>query len=188
MKKQDILGAMAFIENASTQLGTTSHVWGGFTLDIYEGRFLREHSDIDYLTVDLLQLRPQLLEYFEQADWQVKTVINGDVVATRDGIELHLGDVYLRNRAVWTHNGKNGILTFPLSWLRKKAVAFCGIQVHVVEPEFEYVVKHFPALLNPSWQPREKDISARKRLAAILLEKNIDVNRLRSQVSDQIGA
>lgn len=186
-QERNVLEAMAFVEAVSARLGTTSYIWGGFSLDIYEGQFLREHNDIDYLTLNLLPLRPQFIEAFKQTDWQVKVVINEDVTARKNGVKLHLGNVRLGNQVTWTHNGEEGVLTFPLDWLSKEAHKFCGVKVHVVEPHFEYVVKHYPALLNPNWVPRDKDLAARQKLSEILLGKTIDINDLRRHVSDKRG-
>lgn len=50
---QALLSAMALVEQVSSMLDTTSYLWGGCALDVYQGHILRDHSDLDYLTEDL---------------------------------------------------------------------------------------------------------------------------------------
>ena len=173
---------MGFIEEISTEVGTTSFIWGGFTIDIYRGQYLRQHHDIDYLTVNLSTLKPQINRLLNQEGWLVKHIVNGDISATKDGIKIHLGNIYLEKQARWTHNGQEGILCFPSEWLGKNRVNFCGVPIHVVEPEFEYVIKENPKLLNEKWCPREKDLIARRELTKVLTDKKVDLDKLASQV------
>jgi hypothetical protein len=57
------------------------------------------------------------------------------------------------------------------------------MEVHVVAPELQYVLKECPELLNPDWIIREKDIFEKEYLRSILLEKGIDVCSLHELAS-----
>lgn len=180
---QPILNALKLINLIAKSVHTTAYVWGGLALDIYMGSLLRSHHDIDYLVENLHLLRSALLEQFMKAGWSVQTVVNGDLTLTCYGVKIHLGNIALNNRVTWTHNGEQGFLQFPLSWLKSEPIHFYDVPVHVVAPEFEYVVKHYPHILNPNWQLRPKDLIAQAQLEDILEKQAIDFSSLYQQVN-----
>jgi hypothetical protein len=57
-KNEQQLQAMELLETYSKRLHTIPWIWGGFTIDVYENHFLREHEDLDYLTLNLHNLIP----------------------------------------------------------------------------------------------------------------------------------
>jgi hypothetical protein len=126
---------MELVEAYSGKLETTSWIWGGFTVDIYKNRVLREHDDLDYLTLNLHSLIPQFSEMFARCGWQVKVLENDDLKLVRDGIKVHLGHVEITDKARWTHNGDKGSIWFPSNWLDFQSADFCGIKIHVVKPD-----------------------------------------------------
>ena len=85
--------------------------------------------------------------------------------------------------ARWHHNGRFGYVDFPAGWLKPEPVAFCGVNVHVVAPELEYVLKSRPRLLNPDWNLEERHRLARDRLAEVLIARGVDLEGLYQQVS-----
>jgi len=157
-RNQKNLDAMRLIESVSRSLKTVSWIWGGFTTDIYVGRILREHDDLDYLTLNLYLLKINLSEVFSSYGWRVENLVNGDLKLKKDGIKVHLGNVELDKTAKWTHNGEKGSLLFPGSWLSFDVVEFVGMKLHVIAPELQYTLKEHPELLNSDWVLREKDI------------------------------
>lgn len=173
-KDQKSLAAMRLVESVSQSLKTTSWIWGGFTTDIYMGRILREHHDLDYLTLNLHLLKGKFKEAFAGYGWQTEDLENGDLRLTKDDVKIHLGNVELGETARWTHNGDKGSLLFPVSWLNWNVIEFYGIGLHVVAPELQYVLKERPELLNPDWLIRDKDILDREYLRDIL-KKGTDV-------------
>ncbi len=179
------LSAMKLVETFSKNLNTFSWIWGGFTIDIYENQILREHDDLDYLTLNLHSLIPEFVKLFENCGWQTQLLINGDLKIRRSGVKIHMGHVELSDNARWTHNGEQGSIWFPQEWLNTNPVIFCGIEIHVVEPQFQYVMLEYPQMLNPNWQWRETDISARKYLKSLLRAKGIHSQSLLQQVSDR---
>ncbi len=88
---------------------------------------------------------------------------------------MHLGNVELGEIAKWTHNGEEGSILFPVSWLTFEVVRFSGIELHVIAPELQYVLKEHPEMLNSDWQLREKDVLDKKYLRDILAKKRVDV-------------
>jgi hypothetical protein len=169
------LEAMRLVENVSGSLKTVSWIWGGYTTDIYMGRILREHDDVDYLTLNLKRWKSRFAEAFLGHGWRAEDAENGDLKLKQDGIKIHLGHVELGETARWTHNGEKGSLLFPVSWLRPEVIPFCGMELHVIAAEFQYVLKECPELLNPDWDGREKDILEKEYLRDILLKKGIDL-------------
>ncbi len=180
---QKFMETIALVENISRSLQTISWVWGGFTTDIYMGQILREHDDLDYLTLNLHKLKPYFVEAFLDCGWQVKNLENGDLKFKKDSIKVQLGNIEFGERARWTHNGGNGSLLFPVSWLSSNVVEFAGIKLHVIAPELQYVLKEHPELLNPAWLMREKDIFDKEYLRDFLLKRQVDVCSLHKFVS-----
>lgn len=185
---QKHLDAMALVEGVSRSLKTVSWVWGGYTTDIYVGRILRAHDDLDYLTLNLHRLKSQFAETFSHHGWQTKDLENGDLSLKKGNVRVHLGNVEAGDVARWTHNGEKGALLFPVSWLSLDTIEFYGRELHVVAPELQYVLKEHPELLNPDWHNRAKDILAKEYLLEILLKRGIDVCSLHELVTSLYSA
>ena len=181
------LATMALVEALSARLGTLSYLWGGCALDAYEGRILRAHRDIDYMTVGLAGLGPQFAALFREAGWEATWTPNAMVTARTEGIHIALGALDLGDEATWWDNGDLGYVRFPAAWLRPQPVDLDGVPVHVVEPEFEYMIKSRPRLLNPDWNLKERHIAARERLREILQARGVDPESLYPRVSHYTG-
>lgn len=181
-QNQKNLEAMKLVEAVSTSLGTGSWLWGGFVPDVYAGQVLREHGDLDYLTWNLHSRRAKLAEIFHGHGWQPQTLENGDLHLRKDGVKIQLGNIKFESYVKWTHNGDKGYILFPVTWLRIKPMSFCDTEVHVVEPEFQYVLKQHPELLNPAWKPREKDLHDGRFLCDLLQQKNVKIENLISLI------
>lgn len=177
--------AMSLVENFSNSLNTVSWIWGGFTIDIYENRILREHDDLDYLTLNLHNRIPEFTKLFKTNGWQTKLLENGDLKLKQKDIKIQLGHIEFLDKVCWSHNGDKGSIWFPAEWLNMNPVKFCGIKVHVVQPEFQYVLLEHPQILNPEWNPREKDIVAREYLKGCIENKGICPGSLFEQVHDE---
>ena len=181
-KTESIFSVMELVEACSRKLETISWVWGGLTIDIYENRMLREHDDLDYLTLNLHNLIPQLSDLFASCGWQAKVLENGDLKLIREGVKVHLGHVEIADKARWTHNGDKGSVWFPSDWLNFQLVDFCSIEVHVVKPEFQCVMIERPQMLNPNWTLRDKDIVAQEYLRNHFEKRRINPHVLLEQV------
>jgi hypothetical protein len=175
---------MALIESISVELDTRAFIWGGWMPDVYKGRLLREHSDIDYYVIDLHRFLASLHERLFRDSWEVRKELGGYLLcATRGGVKLHLGHVEISDRVVeWKHNGVDDSIFFPVDWLGQEPIAFLGVHVHVVKPELGYVLKTSPGLMNPEWTWRDKDQTDIEMLRALLLAKGVDVESLRPHV------
>ena len=181
-REQDLLHAMAQVEAASNSLHTTSWVWGGLIADIYQGFFLRDHHDIDYLTRDLIKMQQSLTEAFQELGWQIQQLVNGDLKLSKGQIEVQLGNVTFAGEACWTHNGKLGSIFFPASWLRVESMKFYKFEIHAAEPELQYALLSQPQLLNPDWAPREKDRTALSYLRSLLEAKKARLDDLKNLI------
>lgn len=177
------LDSMRLVETTSRSLDTVSWILGGFVTDIYVGRVLREHDDLDYLTLNLHALKSKFAEVFLRDGWQAKNLVNGDLKLKKDDFKIHMGNVELGETAKWTHNGEKGSLLFPVSWLRFDPVEFVGMKLHVVAPELQYVLKEHSELMNPDWVLREKDLLEKEYLRDILIKKGIKICSLHKLVN-----
>jgi hypothetical protein len=127
-------------------------------------------------------LKSKFAETFSSYAWQAENLANGDLKLKKDGVKVHLGNVEIGEASKWTHNGERGALLFPVSWLNFDVAEFCGMEIHVVASELQYVLKEHPELLNPDWVIREKDVLEKGYLQDILLKKGIDVCSLHELV------
>ena len=183
-KNQHLLDAIKLIETVSKNLETITWLWGGLVVDITQGGFLREHDDLDCLTMNLHQLKSQFSGVFKKLRWVTKDLENGDLKLTKDNIKIHLGHIKLSDKVTWTHNGEKGSLIFPVSWLPLEMTEFCGVKTHVALPELQYVLKRHPKLLNPEWKTRDKDILDLIALEKILTKRGIEISTLCAMVTD----
>jgi hypothetical protein len=174
-RHQKQLDTFNLVECLTQSVGTTSWVWGGYVTDICMGRILRDHDDVDYLTLNLHALLSEIMEAFSNRGWQTKVLVNGDLSLKKEGVKVHLGNLEFGELARWTHNGEQGALLFPLSWLSPDVIKFYGMGIHVVAPELQYVLKEHPELLNPDWLLREKDRHDKEYLRDILMQKGTEI-------------
>jgi hypothetical protein len=164
---------MQLIESVSWPLNAVSWIWGGFTTDIYMGQILREHDDLDYLTLNLHLLSSQFVEAFLNYGWRAEDLVNGDLKLKKDRVKAHLGNVDV----VMLQSGRI-MVREALS-----SSCFMAEPRYVVASELQYVLKERPELLNPDWLIREKDILEKVHLRDILFKKGIDVCSLHKLVT-----
>jgi hypothetical protein len=174
----EMLAGMALVEQASASMNTVSWVWGGWVSDIYAGRVLRSHHDVDFLTLHLRERDSEIAAWFVARGWTSLILANGDLGLRRPSVKMELGRLELGVQARWMHNGEKGSLWFPRNWLQPEPVAFCGRVVHVVQPELQYVLLEHPELLNPAWKPRPKDLADRESLRLLLQQRGVDPSSL----------
>jgi hypothetical protein len=184
MKTDELIAAMQQVEAFSISLNSTAWIWGGLTMDIYQGKILREHHDLDYLTLHLHELFKPLAEKFQNAGWFAQRLSNGDLKLEKGGVKIHLGHLSIGQSVRWTHNGSLGSLYFPVEWVVQAARTFCNIEIHVIAPQLQYALLDHPELLNPDWEPREKDRTAKAYFKTWLTSNGIAVEHLRSQIHD----
>jgi hypothetical protein len=182
MKNDGLLSAMRQVEEVSGSVHTTSWIWGGLTADIHHGCFLREHDDLDYLTLHLHELIEPLSRRFQEAGWQAQQLSNGDLKMEKSAVEVRLGHIALTQEICWAHNGDLGSLFFPENRLVQEPKRFYDIDIHVIAPELQYVLLEHPELLNPDWESRDKDTAARARLKTMLGAKGVPVDGLRALI------
>ncbi len=185
MKTDELLSALKTVEEISADLRATSWVWGGLTADIYTGRLMREHDDLDYLTLNLHDLAGRISSRFRKAGWSVERLATGDLCFERGACKIRLGHISLSPRACWTHNGEHGCLFFPAEWLVPKPRRFYENDLHVVAPELQYALLDRPQLLNPDWAPRPKDLAAKACLGALLQAAGTDLGQLEDMIQSQ---
>jgi hypothetical protein len=186
-KQEQQLQFLRDVYEISGLCSTRTYIWGGLVMDIVEGRFLREHGDIDCFTLNLLEVRHRMEIGFQQRGYTTSyldevdmlQVNNTDCHAAFNRLEIENGI------AMWQHIGNEGTIFFPQDWLRNNFINFYDVEVLVSGAEFEYSIKANVKLLSPVWQPRQTDIAALEYWAAKLRERNIIpetvLNRIRCE-------
>jgi hypothetical protein len=171
----------AFVDSLCEFLQTRAYIWGGWIPDIYSGEVLRSHSDAECLVVNLYRCREQIQRVFDVLGWQTRILENGDLKIMKDGLKLQLGHLEIHEKsAEWFHNGREGRIAFSSSWLNDQTISFQNRYIHAVLPEFQYVLKLRPKLMNPEWRHRDKDISDIEVLRTLL--KDTDLPALETRI------
>jgi hypothetical protein len=154
---------------------TKTYVWGGMVTDILEGRFLREHGDIDCFTLNLLDVKERMDSLFSQRGYETGFTKGIDMYnVQKDGCRIAFNRLELDNEvAMWRHIGDYGTLYFPKAWLSDSPKPFYETSLLISGIEFEYSIKAKVKLLSPEWQLRESDKVALDYYTKALKEQNI---------------
>jgi len=164
------------IYEVSAACSTKSYIWGGLTIDIMEGRFLREHGGMDVFTLNLLELKDDLSELYVDRGYQTEFLPEWHMLQIRrDGHSGSFNCLEIDHGvAMWRHIGEHGTVYFPASWLEDVPRRFYDVMVHISGVEFEYSIKSNVRLLSPEWQLRPKDREAREYLEGVLQERRVE--------------
>lgn len=164
------------IYNISNQCSTKTYIWGGLVMDVMEGRFLREHRDIDCFTLNLLDVKDNIDRLFLQWEYETTFVKDIDMYKVQKGAcRVAFNRLEIENEtAMWRHIGDYGTLYFPKAWLKDIPMAFYDSRILVSGIEFEYAIKAKVKLLSPEWELRESDKNALIYFTNALEKLNID--------------
>ncbi|HEY3378086.1 MAG TPA: hypothetical protein VGL77_11395 [Armatimonadota bacterium] len=102
---QRYLTFMRDIYDVAQACATTTYIWGGFTLDIYNGRFLREHHDLDGFTQNLLDVLPESMALYERRGYTTEFRDDFDMLTIRrDGLHATFNRLEIAGEtAMWRH-------------------------------------------------------------------------------------
>ncbi len=155
---------------------TATYIWGGFTIDILEGRFLREHHDLDGFALNLLDVLDRMMALYEQKgyttqfreDIDMLVISKGDLHAAFNRLELD-GEI-----AMWRHIGDQGTVYFPAEWLDQAPRNFYDAKVFTAGIQLDYTLKTNIRMTHATWNLREKDYAAIAYLDKALTARDMD--------------
>lgn len=164
------------IYEASALCSTRTYIWAGLVQDLFAGRFLREHRDMDGFALNLWDVRHDLAALYRERGYTVSFLENVNFLKIeRDGLHAVFNRLEIDgDTAMWRHIGDQGTVYFPRRWLADEPLPFYDTQAFVSGIEFEYAIKTHPHLLNPLWHGREKDAQAVAWLGKMLAEKQVE--------------
>jgi len=170
------LQMMRDVYEVSAACFTKTYIWGGFVIDIFEGKFLREHGDLDGFVENMMSVLERLIIEYEsrgyhtdfRKDINMLEIRKGNQHAAFNPLDVD-GTV-----AMWRHIGDQGTVYFPYGWLDKNPRSFYNAKVYTSGLCFEYGFRKIVHLLNPEWNEREKDRIARGYLENKIKEEGID--------------
>lgn len=173
------------IYSISESCSTRTYIWGGLTVDINEGHFLRDHHDLDCFTLNLLDAQYQMETRFTQKGYTVNYVDEFDMLQVKkNGCSAVFNRLEIENDiAMWRHIGNEGTIFFPQNWLSDSALNFYGTEMFISGAEFEYAIKTNVKLLSPVWELREKDIASLEYWANVLKKRNINPENILQNIS-----
>lgn len=174
-KNKQYISLLDDIRNISKELGIKTYIWGGMTIDIWEGRFLREHGDLDGFTENLVENLPYLTEMFQCREYEISFNNEFLIFEVKKGIVHASFNPLKRNAGIaeWQHIGNEGSVYFPYEWLDQKPRDFYNTKVYTSGLKFEYAMKTKIEMLHPKWQLRQKDKDAISYMQEKLKGKNI---------------
>ncbi len=173
---QHYLTFLKDIYEVSNACSTVRSIWGGFTVDILEGRFLREHHDLDGFTLALLDVRDRMVALYEQKgytthfreDIDMLVISQGDLHAAFNRLEIDGGI------AMWRHIGNDGTVYFPVDWLDDAPQDFHDAKVFSAGIQLDYTLKTNIRMTHATWDLREKDHVAIAYLEKALTARDMD--------------
>ena len=153
-------------------------------MDIFEGRFLREHHDIDCFTLNLLDVKSDMNVLFKQKGYSTEYLSDIDMFKIdQHRCEAAFNRLEIDNDvAMWRHIGNEGTFYFPRVWLENRTRYFYDTPVLVSGIEFEYSIKTKVKLLSPIWELRENDLKALEFWNRKFVDQNINPENLLKQI------
>ena len=174
-KNQQYLCMLEDIFDISTKLGIKTFIWGGMSIDIWEGYFLREHGDLDGFVENLIENLDVLVSEFRKRKYEITFTSEFSMLEVKKGL-VHASFNPLKidgKSAEWKHIGNEGSVYFPTEWLDQIPRTFYNTKVYTSGIQFEYAIKTKISMLHPKWQLREKDLLAIKYMKGKLEERGI---------------
>lgn len=161
-KNHQYIAMLTDIFDISSSLGIKTFIWGGLSIDIWEGHFLREHGDLDGFVENLIEcLEPLTSEYVKRG---YRVTFNSEFLmleVEKDLVHASFNPLKINEKtAEWRHIGNDGSVFFPFEWLDGSPRLFYNTKAYTAGIRFEYAVKTKVSMLHPEWQLREKDQNA----------------------------
>jgi hypothetical protein len=174
------------IYEVSLACGTKTYIWGGMTIDLLEGKFLREHGDLDGFTERMLENLERMKSLYEDRGYITEFSDKFHILKIRKG-ELHASfnrlDVSKDGEmALWRHIGDHGTVYFPFEWLDEIPRDFYGVKVYSAGMKLDYAIKSKVKLLSLQWDLRDKDKEALKYLENKLRDDGIKPTDVHSKI------
>jgi len=170
------LEMMRDIYEVSAACSTKTYIWGGFVIDIFEGKFLREHGDLDGFVENMMTVLKKLIFEYRNRGYHTEFRKDINMLIIRKGNQ-HAAFNSLdidSTVAMWRHIGDQGTVYFPYSWLDNSPRSFYNVKVYTSGLYFEYGFRKIVHLLNPEWKEREKDRAAKEYLENRIKAEGID--------------
>ncbi|WBW96467.1 nucleotidyltransferase domain-containing protein [Oceanirhabdus sp. W0125-5] len=180
IRNQGYLEIMKDIYEISNECEIKSYIWGGYVIDILKGSLIREHSDLDVFTENMLEKLDKLKCLYESRGYEIEYFEDINMLEIRKG-ELHASFNCLDidgEIAKWRHIGREGTVYFPYKWLDSNPREFYNVKVYTSGFKFEYAIKTKVQMLTPIWKPREKDKVSIKYLQEILHKENVSPDEI----------
>ncbi len=115
VKNLGYLDMLRDIYEISAACGTRTYIWGGLSVDILSGRFLREHGDLDGFIENMLAVLDRLVPLFRERGYETEFLEDVHM------LKISIGNIHAAfNRldiagktAMWRHIGDHGTVYFP---------------------------------------------------------------------------
>ena len=184
-KNKTFLQILKDISEVSERLDAKIYIWGGFVIDLIEGKFVREHDDLDGFILNMDSILNELISEFEKREYTVKYNEKFRILAIYKG-DLHAAfNILYENKGIaeWQHIGENGSVYFPYEWLDQKPRIFYEIEIYTSNIQFEYCFRNIAPLVNPEWSKRRvKDIKAIKYYTEKLCSEDINIMQIEGEI------
>jgi hypothetical protein len=184
--EKEYLQNVSEIMEISRELNIKAYIWGGLVQDIIEGKFLREHGDIDIFIENMDTEINKIINKLEKLNYECTYSTEMQMLnAKKDNIRTTMNPIIFDKKvAIWKHIGEQGFINFPKEWLDNEYRNFYNIKVLTAGYKFEYCVRKTIKHMNPNWENRirEKDIKAIEYYEKIILDNNIRPGELLEKI------
>jgi hypothetical protein len=178
------LALLEHVYEISAICSARTYIWGGFTLDIFEGKFTREHHDLDGFIDGMMPKLDKLRVMFEQRGYETSFRDDINMLTVRKGKQHGVFNAMERDGtvAMWRHIGNQGTVFFPFEWLDKAPRRFYDAEVFTSGAYFEYAFRQIAQYVNPEWKERKKDRTAKQYFEKRVRELGIEPDALLSKI------
>lgn len=168
----------------SETCSTRTYLWGGFAADIFEGRLLRDHGDLDGFVFNMMAIKDRLIIEYRSRGYEVRFDDKFNMlIIEKNGVHGAFNPLDVDGEvAMWRHIGDKGTVYFPYRWLDGAPRRFYDADVYTSGLRFEYGFRKIVPRLNPQWKQRDKDREALHYLSEKIRGEGIDPGSILSRM------
>ncbi len=133
--------AMGHLHQLLTRQQIIHGLWGGWIPDIYQGKILRDHGDLDYLYI-VNHSSDQDLQSLLQADgWKIVIDRHNALIGHQNQLEINFIAVQQTGKIItWDPPDRAGVITFPADWFQE--TEFQGVKISIIDIRFTYAMRY----------------------------------------------
>jgi len=160
MNSQFYKGVLSDLADAIEITKIRIYIFGGFTMDVWENKILRDHHDLDTIGLNFWLNSEKLVSFFKGRGYDIYRVPNGDIKFKKNNFGISMTNCEVNSKIVkWSPYGVIGNIYFPSNWLSNEPFLFDDFSLYTVDKRFEYCLKNNPSYFNSDWPQRDHSVT-----------------------------